>query len=229
MAVQVGDKVPSTTLQHMTDGGPADISSDEVFAGKKVVLFALPGAFTPTCSAKHLPGFVQQAAAIKAKGVDTIACLSVNDAFVMGAWGKDQGVGDTVLMLADGSADFTKAMGLELDLDSRGFGLRSQRYAMIVDDGVVTALNVEDGGAFQVPYLSSEPRCCSRAARARASARSFSGWPSCPLTQCQFTSWGLSAASSRCQRSTFFTGFFAAVFQPRRFQSWIQRVMPSRR
>jgi peroxiredoxin len=150
MAVQVGDKVPSTTLQHMTDGGPADISSDEVFAGKKVVLFALPGAFTPTCSAKHLPGFVQQAAAIKAKGVDTIACLSVNDAFVMGAWGKDQGVGDTVLMLADGSADFTKAMGLELDLDSRGFGLRSQRYAMIVDDGVVTALNVEDGGAFQV-------------------------------------------------------------------------------
>ena len=150
MAVQVGDKVPSTTLQHMTDSGPADISSDEVFAGKKVVLFALPGAFTPTCSAKHLPGFVQQAAAIKAKGVDTIACLSVNDAFVMGAWGKDQGVGDTVLMLADGSADFTKAMGLELDLDSRGFGLRSQRYAMIVDDGVVTALNVEDGGAFQV-------------------------------------------------------------------------------
>ncbi len=150
MAVQVGDKVPSTTLQHMTDDGPADISSDEVFAGKKVVLFALPGAFTPTCSAKHLPGFVQQAAAIKAKGVDTIACLSVNDAFVMGAWGKDQGVGDTVLMLADGSADFTKAMGLELDLDSRGFGLRSQRYAMIVDDGVVTALNVEDGGAFQV-------------------------------------------------------------------------------
>ncbi len=150
MAVQVGDKVPSTTLQHMTDDGPADISSDEVFAGKKVVLFALPGAFTPTCSAKHLPGFVQQAAAIKAKGVDTIACLSVNDAFVMGAWGKDQGVGDAVLMLADGSADFTKAMGLELDLDSRGFGLRSQRYAMIVDDGVVTALNVEDGGAFQV-------------------------------------------------------------------------------
>ncbi len=150
MAVQVGDKVPNTTLQHMTDAGPADISSDEIFAGKKVVLFALPGAFTPTCSAKHLPGFVQQAEAIKAKGVDTIACLSVNDAFVMGAWGKDQGVGEKVLMLADGSADFTKAMGLELDLTGRGFGLRSQRYAMIVDDGVVTALNVEDGGAFQV-------------------------------------------------------------------------------
>jgi peroxiredoxin (alkyl hydroperoxide reductase subunit C) len=134
----------------MTDSGPADISSDELFAGKKVVLFALPGAFTPTCSAKHLPGFVQQAEAIKAKGVDTIACLSVNDAFVMGAWGKDQGVSDKVLMLADGSADLTKALGLELDLNSRGFGLRSQRYAMIVDDGVVTAVNVEQGGAFEV-------------------------------------------------------------------------------
>ena len=150
MAIQVGDKVPSTTLQHMTDSGPADISTDEVFGGKKVVLFALPGAFTPTCSAKHLPGFVQQAEAIRAKGVDTIACLSVNDAFVMGAWGKDQGVGDKVLMLADGSADLTKALGLELDLNSRGFGLRSQRYAMIVDDGVVTAVNVEQGGAFEV-------------------------------------------------------------------------------
>ena len=150
MAIQVGDKVPSTTLQHMTDSGPADISTDEVFGGKKVVLFALPGAFTPTCSAKHLPGFVQQAEAIRAKGVDTIACLSVNDAFVMGAWGKDQGVEDKVLMLADGSADLTKALGLELDLDNRGFGLRSQRYAMIVDDGVVTAVNVEQGGAFEV-------------------------------------------------------------------------------
>ncbi len=150
MAIQVGDKVPSTTLQHMTAGGPAHISTDEVFGGKKVVLFALPGAFTPTCSAKHLPGFVQQAEAIKAKGVDTIACLSVNDAFVMGAWGKEQGVGDKVLMLADGSADLTKALGLELDLNSRGFGLRSQRYAMIVDDGVVTAVNVEEGGAFKV-------------------------------------------------------------------------------
>jgi len=134
----------------MTDSGPADISSDELFAGKKVVLFALPGAFTPTCSAKHLPGFVQQAEAIKAKGVDTIACLSVNDAFVMGAWGKDQGVSDKVLMLADGSADLTKALGLELDLNNRGFGLRSQRYAMIVDDGVVTAVNVEQGNEFKV-------------------------------------------------------------------------------
>jgi len=150
MAITVGDRVPSATLQHMTADGPADISTDEIFGGKKVVLFALPGAFTPTCSAKHLPGFVQQAEAIKAKGVDTIACLSVNDPFVMGAWGKAQGVGDAVLMLADGSGDFTKAVGLQLDLSGRGFGLRSQRYAMIVDDGVVTALNVEEGGAFQV-------------------------------------------------------------------------------
>jgi len=150
MTIKVGDKVPSVKLQHMTSGGPAEISTDELFAGKKVVLFALPGAFTPTCSAKHLPGFVEQAAAIKAKGVDTIACLSVNDPFVMGAWGKDQGVGDKVLMLADGSGDFTKAVGLELDLAGRGFGLRSQRYAMIVDDGVVTTLNVEDSGGFLV-------------------------------------------------------------------------------
>ncbi|MDX1574589.1 MAG: peroxiredoxin [Kiloniellales bacterium] len=150
MAIQVGDKVPNTTLQHMTDSGPEDISTDELFGGKKVVLFALPGAFTPTCSRGHLPGFVQKAAAIKAKGVDTIACLSVNDAFVMDAWGKDRDVGDKVLMLADGSADFTKAVGLELDLAGRGFGVRSQRYAMVVDDGVVTALNVEQGSEFKV-------------------------------------------------------------------------------
>jgi peroxiredoxin (alkyl hydroperoxide reductase subunit C) len=134
----------------MTAGGPADISTDEVFGGKKVVLFALPGAFTPTCSAKHLPGFVQQAEAIKAKGVDTIACLSVNDAFVMGAWGKDQGVGDKVLMLADGSAELTKAMGLELDVTHRAFGVLSDRYAMIVEDGVVTLLNREQPGSFDV-------------------------------------------------------------------------------
>jgi peroxiredoxin (alkyl hydroperoxide reductase subunit C) len=155
MAIQVGDKIPSVKLHHMTQSGPAEISTDEIFAGKKVVLFALPGAFTPTCSAKHLPGFVQQAEAIKAKGVDTIACLSVNDAFVMGAWGKDQGAGDKVLMLADGSADLTKALGLELDLSGRGFGLRSQRYAMVVEDGVVTALNVEQGGEFKVSSAES--------------------------------------------------------------------------
>ncbi len=119
MTIQVGDKIPSGTLQHMTDSGPEAITTEAVFAGKKVVIFALPGAFTPTCSAKHLPGFVNKADEIKAKGVDTIACLSVNDVFVMGAWGKDQGVGDKVLMLADGSAELTEAMGLELDLIPR--------------------------------------------------------------------------------------------------------------
>ena len=150
MMIQVGDKIPSATLQHMTESGPEAITAEAVFAGKKVVLFALPGAFTPTCSAKHLPGFVTKAGEIKAKGVDTIACLSVNDAFVMGAWGKDQGVGDKVLMLADGSAELTKAMGLELDLIERGLGLRSDRYAMIVEDGVVTLLNREEPGSFDV-------------------------------------------------------------------------------
>ena len=150
MTIQVGDKIPSATLQHMAESGPEAITTEAVFAGKKVVLFALPGAFTPTCSAKHLPGFVSKADEIKAKGVDTIACLSVNDAFVMGAWGKDQGVGDKVLMLADGSAELTKAMGLELDLIERGLGLRSDRYAMIVEDGVVTLLNREEPGSFDV-------------------------------------------------------------------------------
>jgi peroxiredoxin len=150
MTIQVGDKIPSVTLSHMTGDGPAPITTDEIFAGKTVVLFALPGAFTPTCSAKHVPGFVAKADEIRAKGVDTIACLSVNDPFVMGAWGKDQGVGDKVLMLADGIAAFTKAVGLELDLTGRGFGLRSDRYAMIVEDGVVKMLNREEPGAFEV-------------------------------------------------------------------------------
>ena len=150
MAIQVGARIPEGTLAHITAEGPAPSSTADIFEGKKVVLFALPGAFTPTCSAKHLPGFVEKAGEIKAKGVDTIACLSVNDPFVMGAWGKDQNVGDTVLMLADGSADLTKAMGLELDLTPRGFGMRSDRYAMIVEDGEVTLLNREEPGAFEV-------------------------------------------------------------------------------
>ena len=150
MAIQVGDRIPEGTLAHMTAEGPAPISTADIFKGKKVVLFALPGAFTPTCSAKHLPGFVEKAAEIRAKGVDTIACLSVNDPFVMGAWGQDQNVGDKVLMLADGSADLTKAMGLELDLTPKGFGMRSDRYAMIVEDGEVKALNREEPGAFEV-------------------------------------------------------------------------------
>lgn len=120
MTIKVGDKIPSVKLKHMGANGPAEITTDELFMGKKVVLFGLPGAFTPTCSAKHVPGFLQHADEIKKKGVSTIACISVNDAFVMGAWGKDQGVGDKVMMLADGSADFTKAAGLELDLTAAG-------------------------------------------------------------------------------------------------------------
>ena len=144
MTIKPGDKIPSGTLKHMSADGPAEITSDELFSGKKVVVFGLPGAFTPTCSAKHVPGFMQNADAIRAKGVATIACLSVNDAFVMGAWGKDQKVGDKVLMLADGSADFTRKLGLELDLNALGMGTRCKRFAMVVDDGVVKHLAIED-------------------------------------------------------------------------------------
>jgi peroxiredoxin len=150
MAIAVGDKIPSAKLKTMTAEGPKDISTDEIFSGKKVVLFAVPGAFTPTCSAKHLPGFVEKAAEIKGTGVDTIACLAVNDAFVMGAWGKAQNTGDKVLMLADGAAAFTKQLGLDLDLTGPGMGVRSKRYAMVVDNGVVKALSVEAPGAFEV-------------------------------------------------------------------------------
>ena len=155
MTIKVGDKVPDATLHHMTGEGPAGLSTEEIFAGKKVVLFALPGAFTPTCSAKHLPGFLWHADEIAAKGVDTIACLSVNDAYVMGAWGKDQGVGDRIVMLADGSGVFTRALGLELDLVERGMGVRSQRYAMVVEEGVVTNLKVEEAGGFDVSSAES--------------------------------------------------------------------------
>lgn len=150
MAIKTGDKVPSATLMQMKDGGPKPVSTDDLFKGKKVVVFALPGAFTPTCSAKHLPGFIQNAGALKGKGVDAIACVSVNDAFVMGAWGDQQGAGDKVMMLADGNGDFTRAMGLEMDGSRFGMGKRSQRYAMVVDNGVVKELNVEEPGAFAV-------------------------------------------------------------------------------
>ena len=149
MTIKVGERVPSATLMQMKDGGPKPVKTDEFFAGKKVVLFALPGAFTPTCSAKHLPGFVQKAGDLKAKGVDTIACLSVNDAFVMSAWGKEHQA-DGIMMLGDGNADFTKAIGLELDRIKEGMGIRSQRYAMLVENGVVTALNVEQPGEYAV-------------------------------------------------------------------------------
>ena len=150
MTLHAGDKVPSATLMEMQDGGPKPVKTDDLFAGKKVVVFALPGAFTPTCSAKHVPGFVQNFDALKAKGIDEIACVSVNDAFVMGAWGKDQKSDGKVRMLADGNGDFTRALGLEMDATKFGMGKRSQRYSRVVDDGVVKSLNVEQPGAFQV-------------------------------------------------------------------------------
>ena len=150
MTIKIGDKIPSATLVQMKDGSPKPVKTDEFFAGKTVVLFALPGAFTPTCSAKHLPGFVQHVGDLKKKGVDAIVCLSVNDAFVMGAWGEQQGAGDKVMMVADGNGEFTHAVGLEMDATKFGMGKRSQRYSMLVKDGVVKELNVEEPGAFAV-------------------------------------------------------------------------------
>ena len=150
MTIKVGDKIPSGTFKHMTKDGPQAITTDQLFAGKKVVVFSVPGAFTPTCDAKHLPGFVQHAAAIKAKGVDTIACMAVNDVFVMSAWGKASVVGDHILMLADGNADYAKALGLELNASGFGMGIRGQRFAIIVNDGVVKGLFVEGPGEFKV-------------------------------------------------------------------------------
>ena len=150
MTIKVGDKLPEATFTTMTAEGPRPMTTAEVFGGKKVALFAVPGAFTPTCSAKHLPGFVNNFDALKNKGIDRVVCVSVNDVFVMSAWGKDQKVGDKVLMLADGNGAFAKALGLELDAKGFGMGTRSQRYSMIVDNGVVKQLNVEAGGEFKV-------------------------------------------------------------------------------
>ncbi|MEE3330780.1 MAG: peroxiredoxin [Myxococcota bacterium] len=150
MAIQVGEKIPDVTIKTMADGGMQDISTAELCAGKKVVLFSVPGAFTPTCSMQHLPGFVESATALKAKGVDTVACTSVNDAFVMDAWGKDRGVGDSVLMLADGNAEFATALGLTMDGTGIGFGTRSQRFALVIDDGVVTHAAIEEPMKFEV-------------------------------------------------------------------------------
>ena len=150
MSIKIGDAMPAGTLTQMTEGGPAPVTTDQLFGGKRVALFAVPGAFTPTCSKEHLPGFVAKADALKSKGIDTIACLAVNDAFVMGAWGEDQNVGDKVMMLADGNGDYTRALGLELDLTSHGLGLRAARFSMIVDDGAVTALNIDEGGALEI-------------------------------------------------------------------------------
>jgi peroxiredoxin (alkyl hydroperoxide reductase subunit C) len=142
-------------LTQGTAEGPKEISTEELFGGKTVVLFGVPGAFTPTCSAKHLPGYVQNIDALKAKSADVVACMAVNDAFVMGAWGKDQGVGDKVVMLADGSAAFTKALGLELDLTARGLGVRCQRFALVAKNGKVTHVAVEAAGAFEVSKAES--------------------------------------------------------------------------
>ena len=150
MTIAPGDTLPSIDLAIGTADGPQPVNTGELFAGKKTALFAVPGAFTPTCSAKHLPGFVEKAEEFSAKGVDQIVCLSVNDAFVMDAWGKDQNAGDKVVMLADGNGDFTKALGLELDGTGFGMGTRAQRFSMIIDDGKVAELNVEDPGAFEV-------------------------------------------------------------------------------
>lgn len=155
MAIKVGDRVPAGKFRYLSAEGPKEISTDELFKGKKVAVFAVPGAYTPTCSARHLPGYVDRAGDIRGKGVDTIACVAVNDAFVMGAWGKEHKADDKVMMLADGNAEFTKAMGLELDASRNGMGIRSQRYSMLVDDGVIKALNVEQPGQFDVSSAES--------------------------------------------------------------------------
>ncbi len=150
MAIKAGERMPAGVLKTMSADGPKDVSTDELFKGKKVVLFSVPGAFTPTCDAKHLPGFVQLADQLRAKGVDLIACMAVNDVFVMNAWGKASGVGEKVMMLADGNGDYAKALGLELDARGFGLGLRGQRFALVIEDGVVKHANVEAPGQFKV-------------------------------------------------------------------------------
>jgi glutaredoxin/glutathione-dependent peroxiredoxin len=150
MTIKVGERIPAATLKQMTKDGPANITTEKLFKGKTVVLFSVPGAFTPTCHAKHLPGYVRDYEQLKAKGVDTIACLAVNDVFVMDAWGKASNSGEHILMLADGNGDFTKALGLELDASGFGMGIRGKRFALIAKDGVVTQLNVEAAGEFKV-------------------------------------------------------------------------------
>lgn len=153
--IKTGDKLPALKLMVATPEGPREADTSELLGHGKVVLFAVPGAFTPTCSAKHVPGFVKHAADFKAKGVDKIVCLAVNDAFVLGAWAKDQKAGETITFLADGSAAFTKALGLELDLVARGMGLRSQRFALVAEDGMVKQLYVEEPGGFDVSRAES--------------------------------------------------------------------------
>ena len=155
MTIQAGEKMPEGSFGIMTNDGPGAITSDELFSGKKVVLISVPGAFTPTCSMKHLPGFVEQAEALKAEGIDTIACTAVNDVFVMDAWGKDRGVGDSVLMLADGNGDYVRALGLEMDGTGFGMGMRGQRFAIVVEDGTATHVAVEAPGQFEVSKVEA--------------------------------------------------------------------------
>ena len=150
MTIKVGDKMPAGTLTLVTNDGPQKVSAEEFFKGKKVVLFSVPGAFTPTCDAKHLPGFVEKAGDLRAKGVNTVACIAVNDAFVMKAWGKSQSCDGKVQMIADGNGEYTKALGLEMDASGFGMGTRGQRFALIVDNGVVKSVNVEEKGEFKV-------------------------------------------------------------------------------
>jgi glutaredoxin/glutathione-dependent peroxiredoxin len=150
MTIKAGERMPAGTFKVMTREGPKDLSTDELFKGKLVVLFSVPGAFTPTCDAKHLPGFVQLADQLRAKGVDTIACMAVNDVFVMNAWGKAQSVGDKIMMLADGNGDYARALGLELDAKGYGMGMRGQRFAIIAKDGVATQVDIEQPGQFKV-------------------------------------------------------------------------------
>ena len=150
MTIKAGERMPTGTFKRMTKEGPKDISTDELFKGKLVVLFSVPGAFTPTCDAKHLPGFVQLADQLRARGVDTIACMAVNDVFVMNAWGKSSGVGDKIVMLADGNGEYARALGLELDASKFGMGTRGQRFAIIVKDGVATRVEIEAPGQFKV-------------------------------------------------------------------------------
>ena len=155
MTIQAGEKMPEGSFGIMTDNGPGAMTTDELFAGKKVVLISVPGAFTPTCSMQHLPGFVEQAEALKAEGIDMIACTAVNDVFVMDAWGKDRGVGDSVLMLADGNGDYVRALGLEMDGTGFGMGMRGQRFAVVVEDGTATHVAVEGPGQFEVSKVEA--------------------------------------------------------------------------
>jgi peroxiredoxin len=155
MSIQIGDKMPFGMFGVMNDAVPGTISTDKFFSGRKVVLFSVPGAFTPTCSMNHLPGFIDLADDIFSKGVDTIACIAVNDVFVMDAWGKDRGVEDKVSMLSDGNGEYTKALGLEMDASGFGMGMRGQRFAIIVDDGVATHVAVEEPGKFELSSAES--------------------------------------------------------------------------